>query len=185
MIFRDIETVRLFLKSISADDREFILAMFSNDEVNRFLFDAEPISDLFGADELIDFYVQKEPRDHHRWVLVGKEYGVKLGTCGFHCWDKEANRCDIGYDLHPEFWGKGYMAEAIPAIIRFARNEMGVTEINACIYIENERSIRLAEKCGFIFRGEMKDEVFRGKKYPHRIYTFLEGTGEMAARRVL
>ena len=55
MLFKVLETNRLFLKNISAEDREFILTMFSNDEVNRFLFYAEPINDLQGADGLTDF----------------------------------------------------------------------------------------------------------------------------------
>ena len=171
MLFRELATERLLLKNISADDREFVLAMFSNDEVNRFLFDAEPIGDLQGADRLIDFYAQEEPREHHRWVLVKKEDGAKLGTCGFHNWDKEAGCCDIGYDLHPAFWGLGYMLEAMRAIIEFARSDMELKSINACIYVDNEKSARLAKKCGFIFEGKMKDEIFRGGKYPHKIFT--------------
>ena len=78
MLFRELETDRLLLKNISAKDSEFILAMFSNDEVNRFLFDAEPLKDIQEADELIDFYTQEEPRGHHRWVLVRKDDGVKV-----------------------------------------------------------------------------------------------------------
>jgi len=171
MLFRELETDRLFLKNISAEDREFILAVFSNDDVNRFLFDAEPLNDIYAADELIDFYTQEEPRGHHRWVLVRKDDEVKLGTCGFHCWDKRAGCCDVGYDLLPDFWGHGYMFEAIRAIIDFAANDMDIKHINACIYVDNEKSVSLAEKCGFDFTGQMKDEVFRGEKYPHKIFT--------------
>ena len=171
MLFRELETDRLLLKNISAKDSEFILAMFSNDEVNRFLFDAEPLKDIQEADELIDFYTQEEPRGHHRWVLVRKDDGVKVGTCGFHCWDKEAGCCDVGYDLLPDFWGQGYMLEAMRTIIEFVRSDMVLNYIDACIYIDNEKSVSLAEKCGFTFEGRMKDEVFRGEKYPHKIFT--------------
>jgi len=171
MLFRELETDRLLLKNISAEDRGFILTVFSNDEVNRFLFDAEPLIDIQDADGLIDFYTQEEPRGHHRWVLVRKSDGVKLGTCGFHCWDKEVGCCEVGYDLLPDFWGQGYMLEAVRAIIEFARSDMQLNRINACIYVDNDKSVRLAEKCRFAFEGKMKDEVFRGEKYPHKIFT--------------
>lgn len=170
-VFKELETERLFLKNISRSDRDFIFAQFSNDHVNRYLFDAEPLTDIQWADEIIDFYTQPEPRTQHRWILVRKEDGIKLGTCGFHCWDNTTGCCDIGYDLFPEFEGKGYMSEAMEAIISFAKSDMEVNHINACIYTDNEKSIKVAEKYGFEFTGTMKDEVFRGEKYPHKIYT--------------
>lgn len=171
MFFSELETDRLFLKNISMHDREFILEQFSNIEVNQYLFDAEPLTDIFGADEIIDFYVQPEPRAQHRWILVRKSDGSKIGTCGFHCWDKTNGSCDIGYDLYPDYWGNGYMCEALKAICGFARSNMKLRSINAWISVNNEKSIKLAEKLGFSFNGLIKDEIFRGKAYPHRIFT--------------
>ena len=44
MLFHEIETERLLLKNISYEDREFILNEFSNNSINRYLFDAEPLN---------------------------------------------------------------------------------------------------------------------------------------------
>jgi len=171
MFFRELETSRLYLKNISVNDRDFIFKQFSNDDVNKYLFDSEPLVNMCEADEIIEFYIQPEPRVQHRWILERKEDGKKIGTCGFHCWDKVTGCCDVGYDLFPVFEGKGYMSEAMQAIIAFAKTDMKVVCINACIYIDNTKSIKLAEKLGFIFKGQMKDEIFRGEKYPHKILT--------------
>jgi ribosomal-protein-alanine N-acetyltransferase len=171
MFFKEIETDRLYLKNISIYDRDFILAQFSNNEVNRYLFDAEPLADVYGADEIIDFYIQPEPRAQHRWILVRKDDGTKIGTCGFHCWDKSEGCCDIGYDLYPDYWSNGYMIEALKAICSFARSDMKVRSINACIYIENEKSIKLMEKLGFAYCGQIKDEIFHGERCAHKILT--------------
>ena len=108
MLFRELETDRLLLKNISSDDREFIFSQFSDSKVNEFLFDAEPLIDIQGADEIIDFYIQPEPRWQHRWILVKKDDGIKMGTCGFHCWDIDSEACDVGYDLKQVYQGKGY-----------------------------------------------------------------------------
>lgn len=171
MLFKELETQRLLLKNISTYDRGFILEQFSNSKVNRYLFDAEPLTDVLGADEIIDFYIQPEPRIQHRWILVRKDNGNKIGTCGFHCWDQSNDSCDIGYDLYPDYWGEGYMMESLKAICAFARSDMKIRVINACISIDNEKSIKLAEKMGFTFSGQTKDEVFHGEKYPHKILT--------------
>lgn len=61
MLFNDIETEKLFLKNISTDDRDFIFSQFSDNVVNRYLFDTEPLTDVEGADEIINFYIQPEP----------------------------------------------------------------------------------------------------------------------------
>lgn len=169
-VFRELETERLILKSISHEDRDFILSQFSNHEINRYLFDAELLVDIQGADEIVDFYVRPEPRGQHRWILVKKDDSRKIGTCGFHCWDKLTGQCDVGYDLAPDYWGEGYMSEAMHAILAFAHDEMRVRRINACIYVENDKSISLVEKLGFVFSGQMKDESFRGSRYPHKVY---------------
>ena len=170
MFFTDLETERLFLKNISKDDRDFIFDLFSSENVTEYLFDAEPLTNISGADEIIDSYLESEPRDKHRWIIVRKIDNVKMGTCGFHCWNYKTSRVDIGYDLRNDFWGYGYMQEAIKEIIKFAINQMNIIEINACIYIDNHRSIRLVEKCNFIENG-FRNEVFRGKAYSHKIYT--------------
>lgn len=171
IFFYEIETERLLLKNISYEDRQFILQQFSNEAVNKFLFDAEPLNNLKEADELIEFYLEEEPRLQHRWILSLKNSGKKLGTCGFHCWNRNKKYVDIGYDLKEEYWGQGIMTEALKAILMFAKNEMDVKKINANIYFENERSIRIAKKLGFVFSNETEVCVFRGKEYLHNIYT--------------
>lgn len=169
MFFKELETERLRLISITYDDRDFIFKQFSNAIVNKYLFDAEPLVDIQGADEIIEFYLQPEPRAQHRWVLITKE-GTKIGTCGFHCWNPAEGICDIGYDLNPDFWGKGYMHEAINKVLQFAQNEMNLKKVNARIYTENEKSIRIAEKFGFKYSGETESVLFHGKEYLHKIY---------------
>lgn len=174
MFFNNIETDRLILKNIGIEDRDFIFSQFSDEVVNRYLFDAEPVADIQEADEIIAFYLEPEPRFQHRWILVKKSDGTKMGTCGFHCWNPQEGKVEIGYDLKEEHWGKGYMQEAMHEIISFAMNQMRIKEINACIYIDNQRSNHLVEKLGFILSGSM-NQTFRDKDYLHNIYS-LHGT---------
>ncbi|MFL0251055.1 GNAT family N-acetyltransferase [Clostridium neuense] len=171
MIFKSLETERLILKNIAVEDREFIFSQFSDPVVTKYLFDREPLTDIGGADEILELYLsQPEPHLHHRWILVRKTDGVKMGTCGIHRWDQEAGTAEVGYDLKEEFWGKGYMQEAMKKVIEFAVNDMHVKEINAFVYSNNEKSKQLVEKLGFVVSGSSY-EVFRGNKYPHKVYT--------------
>jgi ribosomal-protein-alanine N-acetyltransferase len=172
MFFTNLETKRLFLKNISKGDRDFIFSLFSssNIDVNKYLFDAETLVDVSEADDIINFYMEPEPRYQHRWVIINKSNNIKMGTCGFHCWNKIDSKVEMGYDLHKDFWGNGYMQEAITEIIKFAEKTMRVKEIDAHIYPENIRSIKLVERLGFEVSGITNYE-FRGQQYPHKIFT--------------
>lgn len=170
-IFRDLWTERLLLRSICAADREFMFRQFSDADVTRWLFDEEPYTRIEEADALIAFYTAPEPRSQHRWMLVPRLGGDIVGTCGFHCINYETRSAEIGYDLAPEYRNMGYMTEALRAALAFAQNELHLLRIDAHIYPENAPSVHIAEKLGFVYSGENTEYVFRGKSYPHRIYT--------------
>jgi ribosomal-protein-alanine N-acetyltransferase len=169
-VFTDIETRRLVLKRIDHSDREFIFEEFQNEFINRHLYDEEPMTELSQADELIDFYTMPEPRRQNRWVLIDKATKTKLGTCGFHLWNPGNKEVEIGFELMEQYNGKGYMREAVEALIEFAGSEMKVEKVNAVVYIHNKKCIQLLERLGFTKAGEEETE-FRGQLYPHHIYT--------------
>lgn len=170
MFFCDIETDRLLLKNISRDDRDFILLQFSDNSVNEFLFDAEPLCSIEESDELITFYTVPEPRDRHRWIITLKESDRKIGTCGFHCWNSAAKCVDVGYDLQREFWGRGIMGEAMAAMLATYVPKLGVDRVFARIARGNHRSAKLAQKLGFALSGETEILPFHGKDYLHDVY---------------
>ena len=60
-----------------------------------------------------------------------------MGTCGFHCFNKEEGTIEIGYDLQEEFWGNGYMQEALKEIIGYGMEKMMLKQIYAHIYFVN------------------------------------------------
>ncbi len=169
-MFTDIDTNRLRLKCIDESDREFIFEEFQNDFINKYLFDQEPMIDIKEADDLIEFYTMKEPREQNRWVLIDKISKNKIGTCGFHLWEREKNEVEIGFELMEIYNGKGYMSEAVKAIINFAKTNMGVSTIKAIVYSKNQKCKKLVETIGFKIVGKEDDCIFRGEKYIHDIY---------------
>jgi ribosomal-protein-alanine N-acetyltransferase len=167
-------TDRLILKNIGKEDTDFILSHFSDRDVTKYLYDTEPLTDISGANEIICSYLETEPRSQNRWILVRKTDNEKIGTCGFHCWNRNEANVEIGYDLQREFWSKGYMQEALIEILNFAKGNMNVMKIEAHVYVENIKSINLLGKIGFKISGT-KNELFRGKEYLHNIYTLSLG----------
>jgi ribosomal-protein-alanine N-acetyltransferase len=175
--FKDFTTPRLVLKNISIEDTDFILNEFSNPDVTKYLFDADPFQTPDEAREMIDWY-NNDFLDHNRWVIFNKETGLHLGTCGFHNWNIRDNRADIGYDLLPEYWGKGYMSEALPKAIEFAFDTMNLHRICAITYTENTSSMKLLARMGFQKEGLLRGHhFFQGKYYDHFLFTLIKGIG--------
>jgi [ribosomal protein S5]-alanine N-acetyltransferase len=172
--FRDLDTPRLLLKSITADDVDLFFREFSNPLVNEYIFDAEPCHSIDDAKKWIDWYTN-DVLDHNRWVIISKETGRRLGTCGFHMWDSQNNRVELGYELLPENWGKGYMTEAVTATLDFAFNDMKIHRVYATTYIKNVRSQKVLERLGFEKEGLLKDFFyFHGKYYSQLLYSLIK-----------
>ena len=56
------------------------------------------------------------------------------------------------------------------AAFDFAKRKKFIMQIDACIYVENRKSIALVDKLGFKMT-DTKFEIFRGEKYLHNIYS--------------
>ena len=59
----------------------------------------------------------------------------------------------IGYWLDRNFSNKGYMTRAVNIVTNFAFDELELHRIEINIRPENEPSIRVAEKCGYLYEG--------------------------------
>jgi ribosomal-protein-alanine N-acetyltransferase len=60
---------------------------------------------------------------------------------------------DIGFSFFPAFWSQGYALESARAVMRQARDALGVGRILAITTRDNEPSMRLLGKLGFRFDG--------------------------------
>lgn len=46
-----------------------------------------------------------------RWGIVTKTENEFIGAIGFHAWSPQHKRAEIGYEIHPDYWRKGYVSE--------------------------------------------------------------------------
>jgi [ribosomal protein S5]-alanine N-acetyltransferase len=169
MLFESLETERLVLRNISIQDAAFLFNEYSDTFINRYMYDAEPMVSLKDSENLIDFFTEKEPRNQHRWVLIQKNTNERIGTIGFHCWDKEKRETEVGYELIESKNGFGYMNEAMKIVILFAKDKMKVNRITANIYYANIRSKDLVLRNNFIKNSENIVE-YKGIKYRHELF---------------
>lgn len=173
----ELMTERLVLKRISKEDREFILGEYSDKTINRYMFQ-DPILDLNAADKMIEGFVHPDNKVVYRWIIIRRSDGVKMGTCGFHDWVPSRGIIELGYDMKEEFWGNGYMTEAVKRCIRYIISECKVKKIHANIYYKNKRSIALVKKLGFVYSQKAENYSLQNKEYLLQVYV-LDCTGDL------
>lgn len=91
--------------------------------------------------------------DFYDWAVILKEENKMIGTCGFTRFHFPHDSAEVGYVIHPGYWGRGIATEALSAVIRFGFETIGLHRIEAKYMPENEASRRVMEKVGMHFEG--------------------------------
>ena len=76
---------------------------------------------------------------------------------------EEQRVAELGYQLSREHWGRGLMPEAVMAVCNYLFESRLVDKIICAHFIENGRSRRVLEKCGFRFYRPVRLETRYGE----------------------
>lgn len=87
------------------------------------------------------------------WVILQKGDNRLIGTLEIEI---DGHRAQIGYVLSRSFWGRGYMTEAVTALVGWALAQEGIHRVWACCDIENRASARVLEKSGMRREGVLR-----------------------------
>ena len=157
MEFEYIETDRLKLRKITPDVMEYVYGILTDDELMAFFGITTP--------EVLEKEKQKFRnglttfnRSYLNFVIIEKQTDAVLGACGYHTWYVEHNRAEIGYGLYDDSHKqKGYMSEAVTAMLTYGFNDMKLHRIEAMTADYNTASIRILEKSGFVYEGRLRE----------------------------
>ena len=154
----------LLLRKIDDPDVSDIFEIYSDPEVMLYFDDRYAFKELSEAEQMISGYHNAiHDKTGMRWGIVLKDSGKLIGTCGFHAISDYHKRIEIGYDLNRNYWGNGFMSEALPLIIDYAYNISDVNRVEAFVETPNKASRSLLEKLGFRMEGILREhEMCRG-----------------------
>lgn len=158
-----IETARLRLREFTPEDAAFVLRLLNEPSFLRYIGD-RGVRSLDDAKRYIaDGPVAGYARFGYGLMRVErKSDGATVGMCGVLKRDTLPDP-DIGFSFLPEHWSQGYALESARAVMRHAREILGLGRIVAITTRDNEPSMRLLEKLGFRFERmiPMGDEELR------------------------
>lgn len=150
-----LETERLSLRLMSADDAVFILQLLNEPSWLHFIGDRGVRTLADAQDYILNSIVEMYSRLGFGFYVVElRDDKTPIGLCGL-VKREFLEDVDIGYALLPTYWGKGYAFEAALAVMAYGAGELGLQRIMAIASANNQRSMRLLEKLGLQFEREM------------------------------
>lgn len=151
-----LETPRLLLRELTPELYDYMFAHWTDNEIIGYL----------GLVSTADFELEKEKYQKgltsyylsfKNFLLVDKGSGSITGRIGYHTWKATHSRAEIGYGLYKdEYKNKGFMSEAMPAVLRYGFEQMGLNRVEAFASPLNIPSIWLLEKYGFVKEGLLR-----------------------------
>lgn len=129
-----LETERLILRPITLDDAAACFSWNSDERVAKYMS-----------------YPTLTDEKEYNFAFVLKKENKVIGTGSIGPSSKLEGYWGMGYNLHFDYWHKGYCTEAMKAIIDYVHKELGVNRICSCHAVDNPRSGKVMEKCGLKF----------------------------------
>jgi [ribosomal protein S5]-alanine N-acetyltransferase len=155
----DFETERLRLRRLTEDDAHDLHRAYGDAETMRY-WDAPPSRDVAETEQRIQRSLAFHATWQATWAVLTKDQGSFVGTVNYHARQSWNRRLAVGWILVPEFWGRGYMQEAMQVLIAHCFGPLGTHRMEAEIEPENLRSAQLATRFGFQREGFLRDWAF-------------------------
>lgn len=164
-----LRTERLVLRPWSPDDAPAALRVYGAESVTRWLAPALPrVSSVAEMRDLLSAWATTPPATPAgRWAVTVDD--AVVGGVALLTLPPDHDDLEIGWQLDPAHWGRGYAAEAGRAVARHAFSS-GAEELFAVVRPRNERGARTATSIGMEWVGEtekyyaLRLQVYRLRK---------------------
>ena len=160
-----LQTPRLILRPFSEGDLDEMSVLMANADFMRFSLG------VFSREQTAAFLEKVRARDREglpsQFGVVFRAGGRLIGYCGFFSQIvDDVEELEIGYRIHPDYWGRGIATEAARAVRDHGFDDLKLPRLISLIHPENLPSKRVAEKNGMT---PEKETVFRG--FPTIVYS--------------
>lgn len=170
----DIATKRLVLRPLSMQDARAVFTYAADPQVSRYTLWESPMriaeTQAYLA-SVLESYRRGEPDN---WAITLS--GTCIGTIGLYNLDANNRSAEVHYALAADQAGKGYMSEALTAVVSFAMKTLKLNRIGASCMLGNVASERVMQKAGMKFEGVRRQAAFKnGFFHDLKQYAIVDG----------
>ena len=145
------------LRWICEDDIDGLFAVFSDPRVMRY-WSSGPLENREAAAALQrEIAGGNEKETMFKWGLALLDSNLVIGTTTLFNLNLDNGRAELGYAMASAHWGKGYMNEALSALVSHAFEVMNLRRLEADVDPRNAASIRTLERLGFQREGFLRE----------------------------
>ncbi len=166
-----LQTERLILKKGSYEDY-----------VKVYEYDFTKLRNIAGEFEFVKYDPEKlkgfetyadEEENVLDFIIYLKDNDHPIGNIVFDRYDDKNKSLEISCNLHPNYWKKGYMTEAILSTMEYVFNNLDIDNIIYGYAEENFKSKGLSDKIGFNFYYDYIEHYTRINKDVREIKTIM------------
>ena len=157
-----LHTERLTLRPWRQDDLDDLFEYASVDGVGS-MAGWEAHADRWVSQTILDLFIAEKK------TFALEYHGKVIGSLGIEKYQEARSpefaekRCrEIGFVLGKPYWRQGLMPEAVKEVIRWLFEDVGLDVIFCGYFLQNSRSARAQEKCGFRHYAYGKIETHMG-----------------------
>lgn len=156
--FPTLKTERLILRQPKLSYARAIHELRTDEDVNTYIQRPAERKDNNGTDfiDRINKSIVKE--DVLYWVITKKDDPELMGTICLWNFNKAKTIGEVGYDLFPKHQGKGFMTEALTAVVNYGFRSKKLNSIEAFTHKDNSSSTHLLKKNGFVHDKKRNDK---------------------------
>ena len=155
---------KVILRPVEEQDVPLFQMWMNDPEVTNFIGQFMPCS--LEQEKEWQKRTSERRQDALTLAIVDAEKDVLIGCMGL-------NRIDyisgVGYTGtvigNKEYWGKGYGTSAKKLLLEFAFNQLNLRKIYSDVIAYNERSLKYANKCGYVQEARLPDYYYKNGKY--------------------
>ena len=149
-----IETSRLILRRAVRDDAEAMFRNWASDpEVTKYLT-WPTYEKVETAYQILDLWTSEyEKPNYYQWMIVLKALGEPIGSISVVRQNDRVEEAEIGYCIGSRWWHRGFMTEALSAVIEYLFTEVGMNRVAARHDPNNPHSGGVMRKCGMKYEG--------------------------------
>lgn len=148
--FPILQTDRLTLRQITKSDDDIIFDLRTNAEVNKYI-NRKKCANIEEAHAFIEKISTNIVENRSvMWAICLKDNTAMIGTICLWNINEDKSTGELGYDLLPAFQKHGYMYEAVNAVLDYGFKTLGFSTIEAFTHRENQNSIAMLQKHGFL-----------------------------------
>ena len=173
-IFPTLHSNRLDLTQMKPSHATDILHIYGEKKLAEF----ENIKILTSEKEALDFIHRFQVRFNEkkgiRWAISIKGEKQIIGTIGFKGFIP-LHKAFVGYEIHPDFEGKGYATEAVATAVDYAFGSLDLQRVEAEVMPGNMASEKVLIKNGFKKEGLLERSMYwEGKFFDINLFALLQ-----------